>query len=234
LKPGWSTGGWAAVSGPAPTMARRKTPPNPSVPDALSEYQGQRRGGAASKCRARRIGDLRSKLWSIPSPAPFTDAVGPSGSGHTAVPGDDPVRRHPRNAREPPGRGSPFSLSARAERIRSSPRVPAAQGGHGWPLLSADAAFGCRAYPFARGARAARSHSVRCATVVSPPRGGRCPHRAPAAAGSRLPCNAHSSSPEIQRGATQPEPAEGGPTHAERLAIRGEPQIRTFQCAIPS
>ena len=134
LKPGWSTGGWGAVSGPAPTMARRKTPPNPSVPDALSEYQGQRRGGAASKCRARRIGDLRSKLWSIPSPAPFTDAVGPSGSGHTVVPGDDPVRRHPRNAREPPGRGSPFSLSAPAERIRSSPRLPAAQGGHGWPL----------------------------------------------------------------------------------------------------
>lgn len=86
LKPGWSTGGWGAVSGPAPTMARRKTPPNPSVPDALSEYQGQRRGGAASKCRARRIGDLRSKLWSIPSPAPFTDAVGPSGSGIPSFP----------------------------------------------------------------------------------------------------------------------------------------------------
>ena len=49
------------------------------------------------------------------------------------------------------------------------------------------AAFDCRAHPFARGARAARSHSVRRATVVSPPRGGRCPRRALAAAGPRVP-----------------------------------------------
>jgi hypothetical protein len=47
------------------------------------------------------------------------------------------------------------------------------------------------------------AHSVPHATVVSPPRGGRCPRRT-LAAGSRVPCNAHSSFPEVQRGASQP------------------------------
>ena len=88
-----------------------------------------------------------------------------------------------------------------------------------------------RAHPFARGARAARSPSVPHATVVSPPRGGRCPRRTLAAAGSRAPCHAHSSSVEVVARRFAAEVCgRWALTHAERPAIRGEPQVRTFQC----
>ena len=62
----------------------------------------------------------------------------------------------------------------------------------------------------------ARSLSVRRATVVSPPRGGRCPRRALAAAGSRV-RNAQSCSPEIHRGARHPSPARRW-AHTRRTA----------------
>jgi hypothetical protein len=85
-------------------------------------------------------------------------------------------------------------LSAPAERIRSSP--PASGGPRGPrmapPFCGRSSAAGPIPCPWRP---SARSHSVRRATVVSPPRGGRCPRRALAAAGSRVPCNAHSFFP---------------------------------------
>jgi hypothetical protein len=143
------------------------------------------------------------------------------GSGPSAASTTNPERCG--RVTEPSGRASPTAHPQGARCIRAARRVlptrrvarlvahggehrgrpeapplPAAPRGQGWPLLSVDAAFGCRAHPFARGARTARSHSVRRATVASPPRGGRCPRAALAAAGSRVPCNAHSSSPEVK------------------------------------
>ena len=47
-----------------------ETPPNLPLPDALSEHQGQRRGGAA-RCAGPGggSGNLRSIPWSMPGPA---------------------------------------------------------------------------------------------------------------------------------------------------------------------
>ena len=82
--------------------------------------------------------------------------------------------------------------------------------------------------------RSACHTAPRRATVVSPPRGGRCPRRALAAARSRVPCNADSPSDEVQRDAWQPRPAKGGPQHTQN----GPPSVASRKdepsSAIPS
>ena len=78
------------------------------------------------------------------------------------------------------------------------------------PLLSALAAFGCRTHTFARGARATRSHSVPRATVVSPPRGGRC------------------------RTSAQPPPGVPASTQVHRFAQSARIKVRTVLAGAPA
>jgi hypothetical protein len=92
---------------------------------------------------------------------------------------------HPPSGRSPNQGGAPSPPNT-ARRPAGSSRRGAQGPARGAPHLAAPtgprmappscaSSIRLPAHPFARGARAARSHSVRRATVVSPPRGGRCP-----------------------------------------------------------
>jgi hypothetical protein len=107
------------------------------------------------------------------------------------------------------------------------------------PSFSAGAAFGCRSHPFARGAQAAWSPSVRRATVVSPPRGGRCPCTRrrivadqPSAGHASANCRlAPPGRRRAQRGGRSPRSertmraTSGDPAHTKAIERLGEPFV---------
>jgi hypothetical protein len=121
-------------------------------------------------------------LWQVPpNPERCGGVIEPSRPGESHTPtlraslNQGGAPSPPKTARRP-GWAKAWPLRvARARRARGCPLLMGRSWATDRPLLLCGRSIRLPVHPFARGAQAAWSHSVRRATVVSPPRGGRCP-----------------------------------------------------------